>query len=154
MDGWLAQIGIHKMIQTQRLLYSWRQFSRYAATGMLTNSLGYLLYLLITWIGIHPLFAMTTLYGLGVALSFILNRRWAFNNNGCMQNQLYRYLISHSIGYLLNLTLLSIFVQILGFPHELVQAAAVLIVAVLLYLLLRFYVFAHDLKPLQSDKAY
>lgn len=55
-----------------------------------------------------------------------------------------RYLISQFLGYLLNLLILIMFVDWIGFPHEYVQMFAVITVAVCLFVLLRFFVFAEE----------
>jgi len=47
----------------------------------------------------------------------------------------------HPIGYLANLALLYVFTDRLGYPHQVVQAAAIFVVAGILFLLFRFFVF-------------
>ena len=97
--------------------------TRYAVVGGLTNALGYLAYLLITALGVGPKTAMTALYLIAGLISYA------------------RYLAVHVGGYLLNFTLLLVFVDQLGLPHQLVQAAAIGIVALFLFTAFRLFVF-------------
>jgi hypothetical protein len=49
--------------------------------------------------------------------------------------------LAHVVGYCLNLSLLLVFVGKLGYPHQWVQGAAILIVACYLFLAFKFFVF-------------
>jgi putative flippase GtrA len=51
-------------------------------------------------------------------------------------------MIVHLMGYFLNLLMLVFFVDWLGFAHQFVQAAAIVVVAVFLFVLFRVFVFA------------
>ncbi|CAN7174230.1 GtrA family protein [Pseudorhodoferax sp. LjRoot39] len=118
-----------------------RQFFRYALIGLTTNSLGYLIYLLITHAWGHPKLTMTILYILGALASFLANRRFTFQHSGSIGRSGTRYFIVQCSGYLLNLLLLLMFADWLGFPHQVVQAAAIFVVAAYLFLSVRFFVF-------------
>ena len=54
---------------------------------------------------------------------------------------LIRYGLAYLVGYGLDWLLLHVFVDELGYPHQLVQAAAALIVAAYLFPTLRLFVF-------------
>lgn len=117
------------------------QFVRYVIVGALSNAGGYLMYLLITELGVAPKMAMTGLY-VGVAsIGFFGNRRWTFAYHGPITSNLVRYGIAHLCGYLLNLGLLIFFVDRLGFPHQFVQAVAIFVIALFLLIMFRFFVF-------------
>ena len=115
--------------------------TRYAVVGVLTNALGYLAYLLITALGVGPKTAMTALYLIAVLISYVGNRQWSFADRGSVPASFARYLAVHVGGYLLNFTLLLVFVDQLGLPHQLVQAAAIGIVALFLFTAFRLFVF-------------
>ena len=87
---------------------------------------------------------MTILYCLGATLGFFSNRRFSFKSCGHIGTEGVHYLITQFLGYLLNLLILIIFVDWIGFPHEYVQMLAVIIVAVYLFFLLRFFVFSEE----------
>lgn len=117
------------------------RFLRYAGVGVISNVAGYLLYLLITWLGLGPKTAMTTLYGAGAAIGFIGNRQWAFKHRGSVLQSALRYGAAHLCGYGLNLCMLFYLTDRLGYPHQLVQALAVVVVAIFLFMALNLFVF-------------
>ncbi len=114
---------------------------RYGVVGLLSNSLGYLIYLLVTYAGATPKITMTLLYLTGTAIGFIGNRRWTFSHEGNVLSAGARYLIAHGFGYLANLVILIVMVDYLGYPHQLVQAFAILVIACFLFLMFKFFVF-------------
>jgi len=124
-----------------------KQLVRYAVVGIASNVSGYLAYLLITWLGVGPKLAMTCLYALGATVSFIGNRRWTFSHTGSISRSAVRFAIAHALGYLLNLSILLIFVDHFGFPHQLVQAVAIVVVALFLFVLFRAFVFPGERAP-------
>jgi len=117
------------------------QIFRYAVVGLLSNAAGYLIYLLVTWLGIGPKVAMTGLYVAGASLGFLGNRQWTFTSRGNVSSSLARYGIAHFLGYGINFFLLYVFVDRLGFPHQWVQGVAVFVVAFFLYISFRHFVF-------------
>jgi putative flippase GtrA len=117
------------------------QFLKYVLVGLLTNCLGYLLYLALTYAWGMPKLTMTVLYSSGAMVSFFANRRFTFRHDGHIGAAGIRFAAVQVAGYLLNLTLLVIFVDRLGFAHQLVQAIAIVVVAVFLFLLTRAFVF-------------
>lgn len=118
------------------------QLSRYATVGLASNAIGYLLYLLLTHLGMGPKTAMTLLYVLGVIKSFYFNRRWSFRYEGRGSVAFVRYVAAYGLGYVLNLALLWSAVEGLGLPHQGVQLVAIFVVAGVLFLLHRYWVFA------------
>jgi putative flippase GtrA len=118
-----------------------RQFFRYALIGLLSNSAGYCVYLLITWLGIAPKTTMSVLYLTAASLGFFGNRQWAFTHRGNPFASAARYALAHLTGYGINLSLLLVFVDRLGYPHQWVQAAAIPVVAVFLFISFRYFVF-------------
>ena len=121
-----------------------RQLVRYAAVGLASNLAGYLVYLMVTWSGVAPKLAMTALYFLGATLSYLGNRRWTFAHQGNASASVARFAIAHLLGYLLNLGILIVFVDRLGYPHQWVQGTAIFVVAFFLFVLFRFFVFPHE----------
>lgn len=117
------------------------QLIRYGVVGITSNIVGYLAYLWITGWSVEPKTAMTLLYAIGAGIGFFGNRSWTFGHEGAVFGAGARYLSAHLGGYLLNLSILLVFVDRCGFPHQLVQACAIGIVAGFLYLLFKYYVF-------------
>lgn len=117
------------------------QFIRYAAVGIASNIIGFFLYLVLTAAGMEHKLAMTILYGVGVAQTFVFNKRWSFSYQGLSHAAFLRYIVAYALGYLLNLSLLLVFVDRLHLPHQGVQAVAIVLVAASLFLLNKFWVF-------------
>jgi len=128
------------LIGYRKLLSS--QIVRFTVVGLTTNLIGYAAYILITAVGVAPAFAVTVLFGLGALTSFLGNRRFTFGRSGYNKGAGRRYAAVYFFGYLLNLSILLVFVDLLGMPHQLVQACAIFIVAGVLFLLSKYYVFS------------
>ena len=123
------------------------QFPKFIVVGIVSNLTGYLLYLLVTSLGAGPKPAMTVLYVIGTAAGFLANRKWTFSHSGPVSPAMVRYAAAYALGYLLNLSILIVFVDRMGWPHQLVQACAIGIVAGFLFLLMGWLVF-----PDRSEK--
>jgi putative flippase GtrA len=119
-----------------------RQLLRYALVGIGSNVAGFLAYLAITGLGVGPKLAMSCLYVAGASASFFGNRAWTFSHKGSVHASAVRFAMAHVLGYLLNLSILVLFVDHLGYPHQLVQAVAIVVVAFFLFALFRAFVFA------------
>ena len=122
-----------------------RQFFSYALIGVLTNISGYAIYLLLTNLWGAPKITMTVLYIVGASAGFFANRRYTFRHHGSIGLAGVRYLLAQTAGYLLNLTLLLVFVDWLGVAHQIIQAIAIIVVAIFLFVVLRFFVFVPSL---------
>jgi len=117
------------------------QLLKYGLVGLCSNACGYAVYLLLTELGLTPKLTMTALYVAGALVGFLGNRRLTFSYQGKMLGSGIRYLLVHTLGYCINLSLLAVFADHFGYPHQWVQAAAILIVAGYLFIALKFYVF-------------
>lgn len=117
------------------------QLLRYGIVGVASNAVGYLLYLAITAAGMEHKLAMTLLYAVGVAQTFIFNKRWSFRHAGAHGTTFFRYCIAYALGYVINLAALFILVDRLGYAHQLVQGVMILALAAMLFMLQKFWVF-------------
>ena len=117
------------------------QLLRYGLVGAASNISGYLVYLLITYFGVEPKLTMTLVYAAAATIGYVGNRQWAFAHKGAVLGSSARYLIAHLLGYTLNLSILYIFVDRLGYAHQWVQAVAIAVVAGFLFVLFRYFVF-------------
>jgi putative flippase GtrA len=118
-----------------------KTFAKYVVVGITTNALGYLVYIALTAVQVSPKIAMTCLYLVGATAGFIGNRQWTFQHTGGALPTFLRYALAHAIGYFMNLALLAMFSDVLGYPHQIVQAIAICVVAVYLFVAFRFFVF-------------
>lgn len=126
------------------------QMIRYGIVGVASNVVGYILYLVLTAAGVEHKLAMTLMYMVGVAQSFLFNKRWSFDNNGSHNHAFVRYVMSYGFGYIVNLTALYFCVDRLGWPHQAVQGVMVFVVAGLLFMLQKFWVFRTPLTSRQK----
>lgn len=120
---------------------SFQQLLRYGLLGITINLAGYLVYLLVTFLGVTPKITMTVLYCVGTTAGFWGNRKLIFSHQGSVVGAGVRYIIAHGFGYLINLSILVVFVDQLGYTHQWVQAVAVFVVAGYLFLVFKFFVF-------------
>lgn len=126
---------------------SWKtQSFRYVLVGVISNLVLYIAYLGLTALSMAPKSAMSLLYVVGVVQSFVFNKRWTFGYAGSIRKVLPRYAVAYGGSYLLNLALLAILVDYFRWPHQIVQAGAMGLNALILFLLQRHWVF-----PKNSD---
>lgn len=120
------------------------QLIRYTFIGLLSNMVLYLAYLSLTALGMETKLAMSVLYAVGVAQTFILNKRWTFRYGGAHRSAFVRYCISYALGYFINLLVLYVLVDCLHYPHQIVQGMMIFWLAAMLFLLQKFWVFRMD----------
>ncbi len=123
-----------------------QQFVRYVLVGLGSNVAIYLVYLLLTSWGWNPKLAMSLLYFIGVLQTFVFNKKWAFRFNGAATPALVRYATAYALGYVVNLSTLMLLVDQMGLPHQWVQGAMIVVVAMMLFLAQRYWVFPSTAK--------
>ncbi len=117
------------------------QALRFLMVGLASNTLLYVLYLMLTFAGVGYKFAMTLLFAAGAVQTFMFNKQWTFSHRGFFQVTFYKYVAVYSLAYLLNLMVLLILVDKLRYPHQAVQAMTIIILALMLFLLQKYWVF-------------
>jgi putative flippase GtrA len=117
------------------------QVVRYGKVGVLNNLLGYLIYLMLTWLWLDPKVAVTLMYPIGAVTAYFGHAKYAFSYTGCRWYGILRYALAHLIGYGANIGMLYVFSDYLGYPHQMVQVVAIFMVSGILYLLFRYFVF-------------
>lgn len=122
---------------------SFRHLFNYVLIGLITNFIGYIIYLFVTYLGITPKLTMTIMYSLCATVGYIGNRNYTFEHQGGMLGSGARYFIAHFFGYFINLVILIIFVDHFMYPHQLVQAFSVFVVASFLFITFKFFVFSN-----------
>lgn len=125
------------------------QLFRYGLVGIASNLTGYIVYLLITYLGVPPKLTMSFLYGVVAAVGFCGNRKLTFAHKGSLLWTGVRYIIAHCFGYLINLIILIVMVDKFGYAHQWIQAITIFVVAAFLFLAFKFFVFG---KPDFSDR--
>ena len=116
-------------------------FVRFAIVGIVSNALLFVLYLLVTQLGMGHKLAATLAYAVGVLQTFVFNRSWSFRDGGALGPTCIRYVAAYGFGYLLNMLVLVLLVDRAGYPHLWVQGAMILVLAVMLFLMQKLWVF-------------
>jgi putative flippase GtrA len=124
------------------------QAIRFFWVGVFTNVGMYTSYLFITWAGLGHKLSMTLVYMSGVAIGFILNRRWTFRHEGLLAQGLLRYLLIYFLGYLVNLAGLYLLVDALGYPHQIIQLMLGVLLAIIFFVMQRYWVFSDKTKAI------
>lgn len=114
---------------------------RFGIVGLASNAVLYGLYVLATSLGVQHTVAMTAVFALGVLQTFVFNKRWSFAYQGPRGGAMLRYLIAYAVAYAINLAAMLLLVDVEGFPHRIVQAVMVVVVAMFLFLAQRLWVF-------------
>jgi putative flippase GtrA len=120
---------------------TFRQFVRFGIVGVASNGALYLLYLGMTVVGMGPKLAATIAYAAGVLQTFAFNRSWSFGHGRAPGAALVRYVLAYGSGYALNMLALVLLVDRAGYPHQWVQASMILVLAVFLFAVQKFWVF-------------
>jgi putative flippase GtrA len=118
-----------------------KQLARYGVVGVLNNLLGYMIYLVLTWLWLDPKLAVTLLYPIGALTGYFGHARYAFGYGGRTSRGILRYAIAHLIGYGANIGMIHLFSDRMGYPHQLIQGLAIFVVSGILFLLFRYFVF-------------
>jgi len=118
-----------------------KQFAMYAIIGLTTNGLSFLVFAVLTWLGLTSECAISIIYPVQITLTFILNKSWTFSHAGRISASAVRYLIAYAGCYVLNVAGLKFFSGYLGYSHLVVQAMAILVIALLLFLTQKYWVF-------------
>ena len=119
-----------------------QQFMRYVLVGLISNAILYGIYILLTSLGMGPKLAMSLLYGLGMIQTFVFNKQWSFRFNGAAAPALMRYATAYALGYGFNLAALILLVDQIGLPHQWVQGVMLFVIAIMVFLAQRYWVFA------------
>lgn len=118
-----------------------KEFIRYAAVGVGTNVCGFLIYVLFTTLGVSPVLTISIFYPIYLGLAFYLNKKWSFSHKGHISRTAVKYLIAYFCCYILNVAVLKFFNEYLGYSHLIVQAITIIVMALLLFLVQKYWVF-------------
>ena len=125
--------------------------ARFVVVGLCSNALLYFAYLALTAVGMGHKLAMTLTFLLGMFATFVINRSWTFNSTGPVASEGARFVLSYVLGFVVNWLALWVLVDVAGYRHEIVQAVLVLLVAALMFVLQRRWVFRKRSDPNRQD---
>ena len=120
-----------------------KSFVCYGVVGITINLFGFIIYLVVTTIGVEPKLAVTCFYLLALIYSYYAHKNFSCQKTNGINKYLSMslYFIVYAIGYTINMGLLWIFHDHLKYPHEIVQGIAIFVVAGFTFALLRLVVF-------------
>lgn len=117
------------------------QAFRFGLVGVLSNAVLFGVYLLLTGFGLGPKLAMTMLFCIGVGQTFFFNRNWTFSYDARGSGRFKRYICVYLVAYFGNLVALFVLVDLFLFPHQVVQAVAIVCCAGFLFVAQKLWVF-------------
>lgn len=120
------------------------QLIRYGIVGLLNNLLGYLIYLLVTFFWLEPKVAITIFYPVGAITAYFGHLKYSFSYQGKKTNVFLRYVLTYIFCYGVNFTLLLLLSDKLNIPHQAVQAFSIIVIGVLLFIMLKYFVFPEE----------
>jgi putative flippase GtrA len=122
---------------------SGRKVLRYAIVGASLNLVWFLLYLLVTAKGIHPILAVTVFYPLAIYTGYRSHQRYTFQlrSGNLAGATLFRYLFLYFVIYIMNASFLLILPAHLGLPHQWAQLVSIVVCAGFLFIGMQTFVF-------------
>jgi putative flippase GtrA len=117
------------------------QLIRYGVVGVVSNVFTYIVYLLMTYLGVEPKIAMTFVFIVGASIGFAGNKKWTFAYQDNSSKTALRFLVAYGIAYILNLFCMWVAVDRMGIPHYLVQAVNIVVIAALLFIAQKYWIF-------------
>lgn len=122
------------------------QFVNYLVIGLFTNTIGYVAFLTLTYFGVEIKLAASCLYLLCAILSFIGNRNFTFNKKGSFSLTDFYFLLTYLLGYLINMVLLIYFVDQMRYPYSIIEAIAIVVVSIFIFLTSKLFIFSDTRK--------
>jgi putative flippase GtrA len=136
------QFSMHKYLLALSRNSFFSQLVSYGVVGIAINLTGFFIYLLLTWNWLDPKVAISLMYPIGAIMGYLGHSKFSFSYTGSYLSGLLKYVVAHLIGYGTNIVILYIFVDLLGYPHPLIQAIAIFVVAGVLFVQFRYFVFS------------
>lgn len=115
--------------------------SKYFIIGIINSSLGYIIILSLTYLGL--LAEVSNLFGyiIGIFVSYFLNKKYNFKTNNQDKKEFLRFLFTVFIAYILNLITLFITYRVLNIDVYISQVLAGIAYFIVGYILSKKYVF-------------
>ncbi len=121
-----------------------RQFLRFLSVGLLNTgtTLG-LIFCLIHFVHLAPLVANFLGYAAGISVSFTLNRRWTFKDQGSLTATGLRFLGAAGVSYLLNVIAIENALRLFAISIYPAQVVGNMVYTAAFFLLCRLWVFSN-----------
>jgi putative flippase GtrA len=115
--------------------------TRYAGTGLLNTIVGFVVIFSAMALGFSPVVSNVAGYAVGFTLGFVLSKKFVFRSNGHFVTESVRYLVVFVISFLINLLVLRLALDYLHLNVMASQVAAAVSYTLLMYILIRLFVF-------------
>ncbi len=118
-------------------------FHRYLVAGVINTLVGYVVFLFaLRVLGASPGVANAACYAIALSVAFLLNKHYVFATKSSASTELWRFLVSFALAFLLNQLVLAMGVGWLRIPAEISQIIAMSVYTVVFYLLNKWFVFS------------
>ena len=118
------------------------RFTRYLLVGASANAIVLAVYWSLSLgVGLLPELSLTLASAFGLVLAYTANRIWSFNYRGDGAGSLVRYAVTCFTSYCIQLFVLRLGTDLLGYPHQWVVVFGVVLAIPVSYVLLAFFVF-------------
>jgi len=124
---------------------------RYMGSGAFNTLVGFSVMFALMWVGVSPFIANIAGYAVGFVCGFILSKKIVFRSNGSFVSESIRYLIAFLLAFFLNLAVLHVLLNEIGFSVVLAQLGAAACYTGSMYILTRLYVFSAGLSTNKLD---
>ncbi len=116
--------------------------ARFLLTGVANSAVGWAVIFGGLWAGLSDVAANAAGFGVGLVLSFTLNRRFVFGVTGAVQGrEVAKFLTAFAIAYGANLAVLFAARSVLGVGNALAQLPAIAAYVVIFFALSQLFVF-------------
>lgn len=119
---------------------NFKEILNYYTIGAVVNCSGYLIFLLLISVGGEHKLIASLLYILGVIASYWLNGQFVFNRSKPTNFRFFRVAIMLLGGYLLNMVLLHVFVDMYHFSAAKIQLVSIILISMYFYIVNKYYV--------------
>lgn len=120
-----------------------KQLVRFSITGAVNTLIGYVVIFSLMILSVSPVLSNIAGYTVGLAVSFVLQRTWVFNDHSNIRRQTIRFLATFAVSFALNFITLKVALQNDVNPY-IAQLFACITYSVTFFLLNKTLVFSHN----------
>ena len=128
------------------LYHEYYKLYKYGITGVVTNVILYLIFILNLHFNIPAVSATTISYLLGALISYSINRRWAFLSKESHRKDFSKFITAQGIGLICTIIIITLLIR--WIPAEIAQIINIGITAPIIYVSLRLLKFGENSREL------
>jgi putative flippase GtrA len=123
------------------------RFVRYLLVGLGTNLALLGAFGLLVWLGLPALLVTALIYVLGIMISYLVNRNWAFASSARHIRAVPRYVAACGLGFVVSMLGTWVFHDVLGWPPMPDQLGVMLVSAMLIFWSVNAHAFPQGEQP-------